>query len=540
MPQTVPNGWAEDSSLSNQLPNTPSGEVPIKSELTYKGEKYALITNSVGEYKVYRGGTGIFNQQIGESALIYSINPSGKIDNGPFGQALSSIRILAPAQKQTSEGLRKYLTSEEINKLQNSNLKASITNIQASPPEPTPGAEAGGGTTPRTQEEEEETVISGGFADATQDLTGYFDTLNFDKLKSFFQYPLDMDNNQDKITFSQYKYVATKLDGNINSIVNEFANRDSAFTKDTVDEQGNLKKALLATVVLPIPNQISETNQTGWGESNLTSIGALAMRGLSNTTRDLTAGEFINAQKQFGNTLKGILSGPVGTRAQSFLTAKIASQLISLAGINVDPEQFLTRASGGVINPNLELLFNGPKLRPFAFSFKMSPTSQDEARHIRAIIKFFKAGMAPQRSKKAQVNLYLGSPNVFKIEFKSRNNSLDGLPRIKTCALQSCAVNYAPDGVYAAYDDEYVQSQPVAVEIQLQFIELTPVFADEYDLENQNVPMGPDKLGKYEIESEPPTSTSTPQPGDSSPVADPAARGGVPVPGSQTNRRGGG
>jgi hypothetical protein len=137
-------------------------------------------------------------------------------------------------------------------------------------------------------------------------------------------------------------------------------------------------------------------------------------------------------------------------------------------------------------------LFNGPKLRPFAFSFKLSPTSQNEARNIRAIIKFFKAGMAPQRSKKGDAILYLGSPNVFEIQFESRNKKLDGLPRIKMCALQSCAVNYAPDGVYAAYDDEYVQSQPVAIEIQLQFIEITPVFADEYDLENQNVPIGPD------------------------------------------------
>jgi hypothetical protein len=133
----------------------------------------------------------------------------------------------------------------------------------------------------------------------------------------------------------------------------------------------------------------------------------------------------------------------------------------------------------------------------------MSPTSQDEARNIRAIIKFFKAGMAPQRSRNNEVSLFLGSPNVFEIEFKSKSErSLDGLSKIKMCALQSCAVNYTPDGVYAAYEDSKVGSQPVAVEVQLQFIELTPVFADEYDLENQNVPIGPDNLGKYTIESE--------------------------------------
>jgi hypothetical protein len=482
----------------------------------------------------------------GQGKAYYSINEFGEVafkfgPNAPnlldflSGKTYTTLNDLAASRSipaLTGVEIRTRLQSRLQSDLEERAPQLGIRPSQTQPePTPTQGAEGGGTTS------EEEAVISEGFEEVTKDLTKSFDTLNFGKLESFFKYPLDMDDNQDRITFSQYKYVATKLDRDINSIVNEFANRDSAFTDIYRDSAFT---DILGTVTLPVPNQISESNQTGWGESNLSTIAALGMKGLSESGDKLTEGNLLGAGGEILGTMKSFLGG-ASSRAQSFLTAKIAAQIIGKLGVSVDPEQFLTRISGGVINPNLELLFNGPKLRPFAFSFKMSPTDQDEARNIRAIIKFFKSGMAPQRSKKAQVNLYLGSPNVFKIQFESRGNQLDGLPRIKTCALQSCAVNYAPDGVYAAYDDSKVGSQPVAIEIQLQFIELTPVFADEYNLENENVPIGPDNLGRYEIESE-----SSQQPGDSSPVADPAAReealnrGGVPDSRNQTNRRGGG
>jgi hypothetical protein len=39
----------------------------------------------------------------------------------------------------------------------------------------------------------------------------------------------------------------------------------------------------------------------------------------------------------------------------------------------------LSRASGAILNPNLELLFNGPQLRPFNFTFRLSPREEKEA-----------------------------------------------------------------------------------------------------------------------------------------------------------------
>ena len=39
----------------------------------------------------------------------------------------------------------------------------------------------------------------------------------------------------------------------------------------------------------------------------------------------------------------------------------------------------LSRTEGIIVNPNLELLFNGPSLRSFGLSYKMSPRNEPES-----------------------------------------------------------------------------------------------------------------------------------------------------------------
>jgi hypothetical protein len=99
---------------------------------------------------------------------------------------------------------------------------------------------------------------------------------------------------------------------------------------------------------------------------------------------------------------------------------------------------------------------------------------------------------------------FLGSPNVFKIKFTKGESTLDdplnikdldSIGRFKTCALVSFNVNYTPDGFYAAYSDaEAGGSQPVSVTMQMGFSELTPVFSDEFDLNDNKVNLGPSKF----------------------------------------------
>ena len=149
---------------------------------------------------------------------------------------------------------------------------------------------------------------------------------------------------------------------------------------------------------------------------------------------------------------------------------------IDLGGV----DGLLQRTTGNIFNPNMELLFKNPALRPFQFKFKLTPRSAEESKEVIKIIRFFKQGMAPIRSSS---NLFLKSPHTFRIAYLHRgvDGQLHrGLNMFKEVALQSFGVNYTPNGNYATYSDGI----PVAYEISMTFTELEPVFNDDYPNDN--------------------------------------------------------
>ena len=96
--------------------------------------------------------------------------------------------------------------------------------------------------------------------------------------------------------------------------------------------------------------------------------------------------------------------------------------------------------------------------------------------------------MLPTRSHtSASSSLFLGSPNVFRIQYKNRNRRIKGLNIIKICAMTACQIDFTPDGTYQSYSDSGAVSMPVRSTMGLTFNELTPIFRDDY-LENSEDP----------------------------------------------------
>lgn len=191
------------------------------------------------------------------------------------------------------------------------------------------------------------------------------------------------------------------------------------------------------------------------------------------------------SMRMIGSTSATTLSQEVGN-----ILGKIAKQVtennantdalkIFFAQEAVGIQNLLSRTSGAVLNPNLELLFNGPSLRPFSFTFRLSPRDQTEAEQVRKIIRFFKQGMSVKTSSS---NIFLQSPNIFSIRYKTFDgNKLIEHPsinRIKRCALLSCDVDYTPDGTYMTYNDD--RKTLTSYQLSLRFNELEPVYEDDY------------------------------------------------------------
>ena len=122
------------------------------------------------------------------------------------------------------------------------------------------------------------------------------------------------------------------------------------------------------------------------------------------------------------------------------------------------------------------MLFQGPVIRDFAFSFIMIARSQKEGNEIRKIIRFLKLGMAP----KFRTTTYLKSPDVFTLEYKNgkgQDNLLKTVNQFNPggLALTSINTDYAPNSYWSAYSD----SQPVEITMDLNFVELRPIYYND-------------------------------------------------------------
>ena len=273
-------------------------------------------------------------------------------------------------------------------------------------------------------------------------------------------YPLSLRNSkQDKIQFNMIEYVPVTLGQG------QFAINNTERTNIGAGVDAGNEEKVIGRVFLPIPSGISDTTGAGWGEDRMDTV-AIAKAQLALGFIEQSGEGLVGAAKDILNTVSAN-TGDVKTAV-----SKLISGSASGAGAGL-----LTRTTGAVLNPNLELLFQGPTLRPFDFRFKLSARSGPEANEIIKIIRFFKQGMSPIRSTS---NLFLKSPHTFKIRYLHNDKDHPFLNKFKICALKSLTVNYTPDGNYATFRD----GKMVSYELNMSFQELDPIFNDDYPQDN--------------------------------------------------------
>ena len=325
--------------------------------------------------------------------------------------------------------------------------------------------------------------------------------LNFDskteerifKDSGLLLYPIDiLKEQQDTLQITMYRYqppagdLFTNLNFNIPEIFVKGLQRNSA-----------LKKSI-ATVVLPIPSGIQDNNAVGWGDDTMNNMTAAVAGKVSSNPMQAAVGQ---AALTLGTQVASAMGGvqlpnatlmQIGTIASAAggnisnimdnqqVKAAITSLLLKNAGFEVPAETILARGFGIVPNSNMELLFQGPTLRSFGFNWRMSPRSAKEATNVKRIIRMFKQGSAPRKlnsqSGAGAASLFLGTPNVFKLSYKTGDKEISGLNKFKICALVNMNVIYAPDGQWAAY----AEGQPVSVQMSLNFQEIEPVYESDY------------------------------------------------------------
>ena len=268
------------------------------------------------------------------------------------------------------------------------------------------------------------------------------------------RYPKAFDGSQDYIQFSMLEYKPKDLLGTGLGV------GERARVGFNQDGGG---RNIIGTCALPIQSGIKDQNLADWGENRMNAMQLATAKIALGTLGDKQQG---GADGAIGKVAEAVSqnTGAAKEAARQYFTGK----MVGVRGI-------LARTKGANINPNLELLFNGPQLRPFSFQFRLSARNKIEAEEIIKIIRFFKQGMAPIRT---EGNLFLLAPHTFQVHFV--HSPSDGehpyIGKMKECALKTFSTDYTPENNYSTLKDGFMTSYTISMEFQ----ELEPVYNNDY------------------------------------------------------------
>jgi len=256
----------------------------------------------------------------------------------------------------------------------------------------------------------------------------------------------------------------------------------------------------LGSILLPMPENINDTNSVSWESDSLDSLSAKALNtgmaavnaaNLSASKQSLQEqGKATNGFAVAAEAIKGGLgAGAEGfsdavdalqdPRAKAALKAKFVADAVNVFGANINAGNLLSRTTGQVLNPNMELLFKGVNLRTFNYSFSLTPRDRSEASQCKAIINTFKRRMAAKKNTSGNSGdgIFIKAPDIFRIKFMSGGDDHPFLYKLKPCALKNMNVTYTDGTPYMTYSD----ATPVKMRMNLAFQEMEPVYSEDYD-----------------------------------------------------------
>ena len=223
-------------------------------------------------------------------------------------------------------------------------------------------------------------------------------------------------------------------------------------------------------IILYMPEDIQSQFGAGW---NAAGFGAAAA-GLLGVTGS------VHTQKDFGAMLTAGGSAFTGAVKAGAFKA-LLDGINAVAGANINLNQALGSVTGTILNPNVELLYEAPKLRTFSLKFKLVPRTSKEANDIKQICNSFKKAMLPSFGGSAifgaikEASNLLTIPDLCQVSFMKGGNFHPYLPKYKLCGITDVNINYTAAGAYATLRD----GSPVATELTISFLESKLVFAQE-------------------------------------------------------------
>ena len=274
---------------------------------------------------------------------------------------------------------------------------------------------------------------------------------------NFISYPKElgtMERSKHYVMFFINVQTSSKIDFEAKSKEDEalsaFGGSSSSNTRTSSDGSTlTLKRAptkrLSQSIALYMPAQLNMSQKAGYGEAEIGVAVANVMAGYDAVQSDASFNEL--AKRFIGqgeNIVKDMATGALDAVATGAKAARDISQ-------------------GRVRNNRSEMVFEGIDRRSFAFTFKMLPTSAEEAQAIEDIVTAFRYHAMPEIDGSDPTGRTMTVPSTFDIEYHPNTH----LHKISTSVLESVDIQYGGERVQFFTDD-----QPVETQLTLNFKEL--------------------------------------------------------------------
>lgn len=242
-------------------------------------------------------------------------------------------------------------------------------------------------------------------------------------------------------------------------------------------------------VKLPLPLELRDDTAVNYSNMDLNAVGdivnmtigtGVAAYGLRKSGDVITGGG-----AALGGALAGAAFGAAGMQQAGDVAQSGVSNAIAEAFPPDQVASAVQQALGVAPNPNPSVMFNGPSLREFNFSWTFFPRNFEEAQNIKATIAKLKKCALPTIAFKESASV-LNYPYVVQMNFYPwdaggkapygwSNNSII---KMKKCMMSAVNVNYAPSNVPAFFGSK--DSYPVAISLSIQLKEIEYMMSHDW------------------------------------------------------------
>ena len=272
---------------------------------------------------------------------------------------------------------------------------------------------------------------------------------------------------------SQFTFPTTLPLGEVDYIT--FSHRKYQPNQKNLVTGGNISKnsaeppASGNTIALYMPTSTPASNNAqGWTDSGQKFSGPIGL------IRKAAGSAFVNANNiDTSGSLGDIARQAVGdSTVGQVLFAGLAEVGGVVAGVTAN--QLMSISKGQINNPNVEMMYDGPKLRAFSFNFIFLPYNTSDTSSVNNIIKEFKLYSTPNLD--GEDKRMLGVPHLWNINYQGK--AAPYMNKFKPCVLTNFVVQ---ENGGDPYHSTFYDGAPTSTSIQLRFEETQIITREDHE-----------------------------------------------------------